>query len=68
MTQTRLEVQASQHGRIEAYRDFIHTIGNLITPVRVKASNILNDKNIPDYLHSLSARTRLLREKRHQRQ
>ena len=68
LTQTKLEVQASQNGRIEAYRDFVHTVGNLITPVRVKASNILNDSNIPDYLNQLTERTRLLGKKLKQEQ
>ena len=62
-TQTLSELQASQSSRIEAYRDFIHTVGNLITPVRVKAANMIHDHRNQEYLDQLQSRARLLMEK-----
>ncbi|MEE8433263.1 MAG: ATP-binding protein, partial [bacterium] len=61
--QTELELQTSQHARIEAYKDFIHTIGNLITPVRVKVARLSEEGNVENYLEQLVERTRLFLEK-----
>lgn len=60
--QTELELQTSQHARIEAFRDFVHTIGNLITPVRVKASNLIAERHMDNYLEQLLARMKLFQE------
>ena len=57
------ELQATWNARIEAYRDFVHTVGNLITPARVRASSLANSTLTLDYLRQLRARAELLLEK-----
>lgn len=61
--QTELELQTSQHARSDAYRDFIHTIGNLITPVRVKVARLSEESNVENYLGQLVERARLFQRK-----
>ena len=62
-TQTELELRTSQHARIEAYRDFLHTIGNLVTPVRVKIDRMMEERHFKDYLQQLAERLEIWREK-----
>ncbi len=64
--QTELELQTSQHARIEAFRDFVHTIGNLITPVRVKSANLVADRHTNHYLEQLVTRVKLIQERAEQ--
>ncbi len=61
--QTLSELQASRIARIHAYHDFVHTIGNIVTPVRVKLSSLIKDKQVDRYLEQLGDRVRLLQEK-----
>ena len=57
--QTLSELQASWNARIDAYRDFVHTVGNLITPARIKASALANESPAPAYLAELRSRIEL---------
>jgi len=57
-TQMQLEFQASQMARIEAYRDFVHTIGNLLTPARVAVSAMRADQQASNYLAQMLDRVR----------
>ncbi len=57
--QTLSELQASWNARIEAYHEFVHTVGNLITPARIKASALANESPAAAYLAELRSRVEL---------